>query len=197
MSAFIGRPHGGSVSEESACKAVDAKDVCSVPGSGRSPGGGNGNPLQHSCLENPLDRGAWRAAVHGVRMYRLHHQHQGMPGCQDHLVKRMPSPGTLPGWGTLTRPRAHPQSPGDLSGEELKAGHRSLVSRRPSTPSGSAISCEANQREETRRGCPGTHSRAELWSALRGLDPKPSPRHGPLACSGEGLGAHCTGVAGL
>ena len=130
MSAFIGRPHGGSVSEESACKAVDAKDVCSVPGSGRSPGGGNGNPLQHSCLENPLDRGAWRAAVHGVRTYRLHHQHQGMPGCQDHLVKRMPSPGTLPGWGTLTRPPAHPQSPGDLSGEELKAGHRSLVSRR-------------------------------------------------------------------
>ena len=36
------------------------------PGSGRSSGGGNGNPLQCSCLENPMDRGAWRAAVHGV-----------------------------------------------------------------------------------------------------------------------------------
>ena len=38
----------------------------SIPGLGRSPGGGHSNPLQHSCLENPMDRGAWRAAVHGV-----------------------------------------------------------------------------------------------------------------------------------
>ena len=38
----------------------------SIPGSKRSPGGGNGNPLQYSCLENPMDRGAWRATVHGV-----------------------------------------------------------------------------------------------------------------------------------
>ena len=37
-----------------------------IPGSGRSPGGGNGYPLQYSCLENPMDRGAWRATVHGV-----------------------------------------------------------------------------------------------------------------------------------
>ena len=37
-----------------------------IPGLGRSPGGGNGNPLQYSCLENPMDGGAWRAAVHGV-----------------------------------------------------------------------------------------------------------------------------------
>ena len=37
-----------------------------IPGSGRSPGEGNGNPLQYSCLENPLDRGAWRATVHGA-----------------------------------------------------------------------------------------------------------------------------------
>ena len=37
-----------------------------TPGSGRSPGGRHGNPLQYSCLENPMDRGAWRAAVHGV-----------------------------------------------------------------------------------------------------------------------------------
>ena len=41
-------------------------DLGSIPGSGRSPGGGNGNPLQYSCLENPMDRGAWWAAVHGV-----------------------------------------------------------------------------------------------------------------------------------
>ena len=45
---------------------ADARDVGSDPGLGRSPGGGHGNPLQDSCLENPMDRGAWRAAVHGV-----------------------------------------------------------------------------------------------------------------------------------
>ena len=40
---------------------ADAEDMSSIPGSGRSPGEGNGNPLQYSCLENPMDRGAWRA----------------------------------------------------------------------------------------------------------------------------------------
>ena len=46
--------------------AEDSRDLGSVPGSRRSPGEGNGNPLQYSCLENPMDRGAWRATVHGV-----------------------------------------------------------------------------------------------------------------------------------
>ena len=46
--------------------ARDAGDMGSIPDSGRSPGGGNGNPLQYSCLENPKDRGAWRATVHEV-----------------------------------------------------------------------------------------------------------------------------------
>ena len=46
--------------------AGDIRDVGMIPGSGRSPGGGHGNPLQYSCLENPMDRGAWRAIVHGV-----------------------------------------------------------------------------------------------------------------------------------
>ena len=45
---------------------VDARDMDSIPGSGRSPGEGNGNPLQYSCLENPMDGGAWWATVHGV-----------------------------------------------------------------------------------------------------------------------------------
>ena len=44
----------------------DAKDVGSIPGLGRSPEGGNGNPLQYSCPENSMDRGAWWATVHGV-----------------------------------------------------------------------------------------------------------------------------------
>ena len=46
--------------------AGDVRDTCSIPGLGRSPGGGLGNPLQYSCLENPMDRGAWRAIVHRV-----------------------------------------------------------------------------------------------------------------------------------
>ena len=46
--------------------AGDIRDVGLIPGSGRSPGGGHGNPLQYSCLESPTDRGAWQAAVHGV-----------------------------------------------------------------------------------------------------------------------------------
>ena len=48
---------GGSDGKESTCNAGDAS---SIPGSGRSPGVGNGYPLQYSCLENPMDRGAWR-----------------------------------------------------------------------------------------------------------------------------------------
>ena len=46
--------------------AYNAGDLGSIPGSGSSPGEGNGNPLQYSCLENPMDRGAWWATVHGV-----------------------------------------------------------------------------------------------------------------------------------
>ena len=46
--------------------AGDIRDAGSIPGLGRSPGGGHGNPLQYSCLKNPMDRGAWWAMVHGV-----------------------------------------------------------------------------------------------------------------------------------
>ena len=46
--------------------AGDVRDVGSISGLGRSPGGGHGNPLQYSCLENPMDRGVWQAAIHGV-----------------------------------------------------------------------------------------------------------------------------------
>ena len=54
---------GGSDSKEFAC---NAGDPCMIPGSGRYPGEGNGNPLQYSCLENPMDRGAWWTTVHVV-----------------------------------------------------------------------------------------------------------------------------------
>ena len=46
--------------------AGDTRDTCSIPGSGRSPGEGNGNPLKYSCLGNPVDRGAWWVTVRGV-----------------------------------------------------------------------------------------------------------------------------------
>ena len=46
--------------------AGDIRDAGSIPGMGRSLGGGHGNPLQYSCLENPMDRGAWQATVYGV-----------------------------------------------------------------------------------------------------------------------------------
>ena len=54
------------------CKAFvySAGDPGSIPGLGRSPGEGNGNPLQDYCLENPMDRGAWQATVHGVAKSR-------------------------------------------------------------------------------------------------------------------------------
>ena len=57
---------GSSVGRESVCNAGDAGDMGSIPGSGRSSGGGHGNPLQHSRLGNPMDRGAWQAIVHRV-----------------------------------------------------------------------------------------------------------------------------------
>ena len=60
--ACLGSP-GGSNSKEFTC---NAGDLGSIPGLGKSPGGGCDNPLQYSCLENPMDRGAWWATVHGI-----------------------------------------------------------------------------------------------------------------------------------
>ena len=62
LKSHSGIPHS-SVGKESACSP---EDLGSIPGSGRSPGEGNGNPLHYPCLENPIDRGAWQAAPHGV-----------------------------------------------------------------------------------------------------------------------------------
>ena len=61
---------GGSVVENLPANTGDAGDAGSIPGSERFPGGGNGNPLQYSCLENRMDRGAWQATVHGVAKSR-------------------------------------------------------------------------------------------------------------------------------
>ena len=80
------------VAKNPTANAGEVRDPGSIPGSGRSPGGGHSNPLQCSCLENPMDRGAWRAIVHGVsksgtRLSDLAHQegtctvlYDGSPG---------------------------------------------------------------------------------------------------------------------
>ena len=65
-SNILGFP-GSSEGKASAC---NAGDLGSIPGSGRSPREGNGNPLQYSCLENPMDREAWQATVHGIAKSR-------------------------------------------------------------------------------------------------------------------------------
>ena len=62
INKYQGFPDGSDGKES----ASNARDLGSIPGSGRSPGGGDGNPLHHSCLENPKDRGTWWATVHGV-----------------------------------------------------------------------------------------------------------------------------------
>ena len=63
----INSPPGGSDGKASACNVGDSG---SIPRWGRSPGEGNGNPVQYACLENPMDGGAWRATVHGVTKSR-------------------------------------------------------------------------------------------------------------------------------
>ena len=66
---------GGTVVKNPPANAGDSRDMGSIPRSRRSPGGGHGTPLQYSCLENPMDRGAWWATVHGVLRvgYKMSH----------------------------------------------------------------------------------------------------------------------------
>ena len=101
---------GGWDSKESAC---NVGDLSSIPWLGRSPGGGNGTPLQFSCLENPMDRGAWWASVHGVAKSRtrlndftftfhFHALEKEMATHSSVLAWRVPGAGELVGcrlWG--------------------------------------------------------------------------------------------------
>jgi len=77
--------------------ASNAGNLGLIPGSGRSPGEGHGNPLQYSCLENPMDRGAWQAAVHGVT--RVEHDKPppvwALPVGGQHVVAFFPLLGVL------------------------------------------------------------------------------------------------------
>ena len=67
VQATVSTPLGGSDSKES---ALNAGDLGLIPMLERFPGGGHGNPLQYSCLENPMNRGAWQVTVHGVKRVR-------------------------------------------------------------------------------------------------------------------------------
>ena len=64
--ACLGLPRVALVVKNPPANTEDIRDTNSIPGSGRFPRGGHGNPLQYSYLENPMDRGAWQAAVHRV-----------------------------------------------------------------------------------------------------------------------------------
>ena len=68
----------GATAKESTYNAEDVRDLGSIPGLGRSPGGGDGNPFQYSCLENPMDRGAWWATAHRVAKSRTQLKQQRM-----------------------------------------------------------------------------------------------------------------------
>ena len=81
MNSFLGRnfkviytlkwaSHVALVVKNLPANAGAIRDAGSVPGAGKSPGGGHGNPLQYPYLENPMDRGAWRATVHGIQRVR-------------------------------------------------------------------------------------------------------------------------------
>ena len=63
---MVGASQGALVVKNPPSNARDIRDTSSIPGLGRSSGGGRGNTLQYSCLENPMDRGAWQAMVHGI-----------------------------------------------------------------------------------------------------------------------------------
>ena len=71
LSGWVGASQVALMVKNLPANPEDARDADSIPGLGRSPGGENGNPLQYSCLENPMDRGAQQAAVHGVVKSKL------------------------------------------------------------------------------------------------------------------------------
>ena len=89
----MGLPGGSVVSRALLTIECNAGDEGLIPGLGRSPGEGNGNPLHYSCLENPMDRGAWQATVHGVaneldKTWRLNNNSNNKMGLFSGLSKK-------------------------------------------------------------------------------------------------------------
>ena len=83
----LGFPDGAGV-KNSPASAGDKRDLGLIPGSGRSPGEGHGTPLQHSCLGNPMDRGAWWATVHGVEKGQTRLKHVCTHSQMNLLIKQ-------------------------------------------------------------------------------------------------------------
>ena len=90
----MGFPRGASGKEPACQLRLDLRDVRLLPGSGRSLGGGHGDPLQYSCLENPKDRGAWQATVHRVSESRTQLKLLSMHTCMRVLINTW----SLPLW---------------------------------------------------------------------------------------------------
>ena len=103
-----GKELGGSNRTETAC---NAGDLGLIPGSGRSPGEGNDNPLQYSCLESFMDRGAWRATVHGVAKSQTPPSRQHFLFQRDCIPDRASSICEGPGVGTLRQWLRNSQKP--------------------------------------------------------------------------------------
>ena len=105
---------------------INQKTECrrpsSVPGSGRSPGEGNGSPLQYSCLENPTDRGAWQASVHGVA--RVRHDLATKPPPPEDKSPKQP-------YVLKSSPRYPPSYPGPVSSSVWQLPLHSLRPRGP------------------------------------------------------------------
>ena len=98
---------------------ANAGDAGSIPGSGRSPGGGNGSPLQYSCLGNAMDSGAWRATVHGVAKSWRQLSTQEYTSVNCFSLKSLDHKGTEmteAGWGFGTNRTEIPRGPLSLAG---------------------------------------------------------------------------------
>ena len=88
---------GGAVVKILPASAADTREAGSISGSGRSPGGGNGNPLQYSCLENPMNRGAWWATV-SMGSQRAGHRPDHTGDCDVRLPQALEE-GSIKCWG--------------------------------------------------------------------------------------------------
>ena len=116
----VGFP-GGILVKNPLAKAGDTRDSVLIPGLERSPGEGNGNPLQYSCLENPIDKGVWWAIVHGVAKRWTW---PSMHTCQYWSGLPFPSPGDLPDPGMETESLTSPALAGVFFTTEPPGKHR-------------------------------------------------------------------------
>ena len=103
--------------------AGDVRDTGSIPGLGRSSGGGHGSPLQCSCLKNSMDRGAWRATVHGVakswtRLSNEHTLHDGMEPASESLCPELTpeTTGNIKATQGVAREEGREQGVGEIPG---------------------------------------------------------------------------------